>query len=310
MAVVSSLVIEVCVDSVQSAINAVQGGADRLELCANLGVGGGTTPSLGLLKSVQREVDGLPIMAMIRPRTGDFLYSDQELQVMLEDIHVFKEQGVRGIVVGILDKDARVDVERMKLFVVLLITVSLWFTGASIELSMRLFHLKVTIRQTISSSIGSDLNSVCFHRAFDMTRDADEALRDIESIGGISRILTSGQGKRALEALSTLASLFRTTKELNGDERWGLTILPGSGVNATTVAPILDALLPLGLQEIHLSGSRWFQGGMRFKREGMGMGIGGDGDWGVWMVDGEKVSEVRNIADERWDAYRAGDGEE
>ncbi|KAG6817939.1 hypothetical protein H0H87_012407 [Tephrocybe sp. NHM501043] len=273
MPLVSSLLIEVCVDSVQSAINAAQAGADRLELCANLGLGGGTTPSIGLLRSVQKAVIGIPIMAMIRPRTGDFLYSDQELEVMLEDIHVFKEQGVRGIVVGILDKEGRVDVDRMKLIV-----------DEALPLE------------------------VCFHRAFDMTRDADEALRDIESIGGISRILTSGQGKTAHDALSTLTSLFNTTKELIEDEPWGLTIIPGSGINPITVAPILDTLLPFGLQEIHLSGSRWIQGDMKFKREGMGMGVGGDGEWGVWIVDGEKVSEVRNIADERWDAHYVGYG--
>ncbi|KAG6814145.1 hypothetical protein H0H92_002140 [Tricholoma furcatifolium] len=267
MALVSSLLIEVCVDSVRSAIIAAQAGADRLELCANLGVGGGTTPSLGLLRSVQNAVN-IPIMVMIRPRTGDFLYSDEEVEVMLEDIRVFKEHNVRGIVVGMLDKDGRVDVERMKCIV---------DEALPIE--------------------------VCFHRAFDMTREADEALRDIESIGGISRILTSGQGKTALEALPTIESLFNTTKELIDDEPWGLTILPGSGINPTSIDSVLDRLLPLGLQEIHMSGSRWVEGDMSFRREGMGMGIGDEGEWGVWVVDGEKVSEVRGIADERWDAH-------
>ncbi|KAG6910500.1 hypothetical protein DXG01_009919 [Tephrocybe rancida] len=272
MALVSSLLIEVCVDSVQSAINAAQGGADRLELCANLGLGGGTTPSIGLLRTVQKAIDGIPIMAMIRPRTGDFLYSDQELDVMLEDIRVFKEQGVRGVVVGILDKHGRVDVERMK--------------------------------QVVDEALPLE---VCFHRAFDMTRDAEEALRDIESIGGISRILTSGHGKTVPEALTTLTSLILTTKDLIENEPWGLTILPGSGINPSTVGPILNALLPLGLQEIHLSGSRWIGSDMVFKREGMGMGIGGDGEWGVWMVDGENISEVRDVADERWEAHHVGD---
>jgi len=110
----SSFTIEVCIDSVQSAINAAKAGADRFELCANLGLGGGTTPSLGLLKAVQKAAAGIPIMAMIRPRTGDFLYSDDEFNVMLEDIRVFKEHNVRGIVVGVLTALGQVDVERMK----------------------------------------------------------------------------------------------------------------------------------------------------------------------------------------------------
>ncbi|KAG5722786.1 Copper homeostasis protein cutC like protein [Termitomyces sp. T112] len=140
-----------------------------------------------------------------------------------------------------------------------------------------------------------------------MTRDAEEALRDIEGIGGISRILTSGHGKTAPDALATLQSFFLMTKELIEDKPWGLTVLPGSGVNPTTITPILDALLPLGLQEIHLSGSHWIDGGMSFRREGMGMGAGGEGEWGIWMVDREKVSEVREIADKYWESYHGRD---
>jgi len=190
---------------------------------------------------------------------------------MLEDIRIFKECGVRGIVVGILDEDGRVDVDRMK--------------------------------RIVDEALPLE---VCFHRAFDMTRNVDEALRDIESIGGISRILTSGQGKSVLEALPVLESLFRTTKELVEDEPWGLTILPGSGINPQTAGPILDSLLPLGLQEIHLSGGNWKEGGMLFKREGMGMGTGGDGDWSAWVTDAQIVREVREIVDARWELHASG----
>jgi copper homeostasis protein len=154
-----SLIIEVCVDSVQSAIrclsefivtivhltathlnSATRAGADRLEICANLGAGGGTTPTSGLVRSIQRAVE-VPLMVgidgllcarfsfhfayaqnfllrqiMIRPRIGDFLYSDDELEVILEDIRVFKKLGnIRGFVVGALTKDGQVDVERMKM---------------------------------------------------------------------------------------------------------------------------------------------------------------------------------------------------
>ncbi|KAG5637647.1 hypothetical protein H0H81_003724 [Sphagnurus paluster] len=197
---------------------------------------------------------------MVRPRTGDFLYSDEEITVMMEEIRIFKKAGVRGVVVGVLDKAGRVDVERM--------------------------------RGIVDEAL--PVEEVCFHRAFDMTRDPDEALRDIENIGGVSRILTSGHGKSVPEALPTIASLIRTTKE------GGITILPGSGIDMKTVGTVLDTLLPLGLREIHLSGGKWKEGAMEFRREGMGMGTGGKGEWGVWMTDEEIMHEVRVIVDGRW----------
>ncbi|KAF9454215.1 hypothetical protein P691DRAFT_718235 [Macrolepiota fuliginosa MF-IS2] len=262
MATIGNILIEVCIDSVESAINAVEGGADRLELCANLGAGGGTTPSLGLLKLVKQAVKDIPIMVMIRPRVGDFLYSDFELEVMLEDIRTFKDQGVRGFVVGILTKDGRVDVERM--------------------------------RRVVDEILPLE---VCFHRAFDMTKDGEAALRDIMDIGGVSRILTSGQEPTAIQALPKIESLFQLSKTLTDHEVWGLTILPGSGINAKTVPELLARLLPLGLREIHLSGGRWLPNNMVFKRPNMGMGLGGESDWGVWRSQTDKVRDVRRIVD-------------
>jgi copper homeostasis protein len=115
-------------------ISAIRGGADRLELCANLANGGGTTPSLGLLTAVQNTTGDALIMvrlsnfwadvdvdarfwkAMVCPRTGDFVYSEEEISVMLGDIHVFKNCDVRGIVTRALTADGRVDVECMKRF--------------------------------------------------------------------------------------------------------------------------------------------------------------------------------------------------
>lgn len=257
-----SVTLEVCVDSVHSAKIAVQAGADRLELCANLGLGGGTTPSLGLLKAVLKAASETPIMAMVRPRTGDFLYSDDELDVMLEDIRIFKRYPIRGIVMGVLTREGRVDTERTKRIV-----------DAALPLE------------------------VCFHRAFDMTRDHIEALQDIVSIGGISRILTSGHGRTVLDSIDTLASLFRVAKRLAGDDSWPLTVLPGSGVNADTIDPILVSLLPLGLEELHMSGGSWLDGEMQYRREPLGMGVSAEREWSVWQTDGLKVGEVRAIVD-------------
>ncbi|KAK2530525.1 Cutc [Columba guinea] len=100
---------EVCVDSVESAVNAERGGAGRIELCAGL-VEGGTTPSMGLLQVVKQCVR-VPVFVMIRPRGGDFLYSDREVEVMKADIRLAKLHGADGLVFGALTEDGRIDTE-------------------------------------------------------------------------------------------------------------------------------------------------------------------------------------------------------
>ena len=163
--------LEVCVDSVQSAVNAASGGASRLELCSNL-TEGGTTPSLGMLKTVKKAVS-IPVYAMVRPRGGDFLYSDTELQVMKEDIRLLKENGVDGIVFGVLTANGDIDLEKTK------------------ELLQLSRPLPVT-----------------FHRAFDMARDLDSSLDVLVDLG-IERVLTSGGDSTALEGLPVLERLVR-----------------------------------------------------------------------------------------------------
>ncbi|KAH9947109.1 copper homeostasis CutC domain-containing protein [Amylocystis lapponica] len=247
---------EICVDSVESAIAAFHGEADRLELCGNLGLGGGTTPSLGLFKAVQKAVPTLPIMAMVRPRTGDFLYSDAELEIMLEDIRTFKQAGASGVVFGVLTPDGRVDVPRTT--------------------------------QLVNEAVPMQ---VCFHRAFDMTRDVMEALTDVLSIPHVTRILTSGHGPTAPSSLPTLRALADAAYK----SKSAVTILPGSGINASTVRPLVDTLLPF-VREIHLSAGRWDDSEMVYRPEGMGMGVGGAGEWGVWRTNEETVQAVRRTA--------------
>nr|KAF6455539.1 cutC copper transporter [Rousettus aegyptiacus] len=100
---------EVCVDSVESAINAERGGAGRIELCSSL-LEGGTTPSMGVLQVVKQCVQ-IPVFVMIRPRGGDFLYSDREVEVMKADIHLAKLYGADGLVFGALTEDGHIDKE-------------------------------------------------------------------------------------------------------------------------------------------------------------------------------------------------------
>ncbi|KAJ3892881.1 copper homeostasis CutC domain-containing protein [Lentinula edodes] len=238
------ILVEVCVDSVESAMNAVRGGANRLELCGNLGLGGGTTPSLGLLKEVRKAIESfkVPLMVMIRPRTGDFLYSESEMQVMLEDIRIFKENGVVGFVFGVLTGEGRVDVAR---------TQSL---------------INASLPGQVLMSANPSESSLC-----------------------------SGQGKSVSGSLEVLASLLGTTQ--NGLS--GPIIMPGSGISPDTIGHVLDILLPLGLSEIHLSAGNWMEGGMTFRREEMGMGVGGKGDWGSWKTDERIVGEVIALSNSR-----------
>nr|GAT57421.1 stearoyl-CoA desaturase [Mycena chlorophos] len=270
-----SLIIEVCVDSVQSAVNAIAGGATRLELCGNLGVGGGTTPSLGLLKAVQKVADAVPIMAMVRPRTGDFLYSPDELDVMLQDIRVFKEHRVAGVVLGVLQADGRVAIAATRQLVA---------EAAPLQGKSGLLSFWFALR----------LGVVCFHRAFDMARDPIEALEDVASVGGITRILTSGNRPTAPRGLETLKALCRHEREhWHAVRSGGLSIMPGSGLNAQTAGVVLDALLPLGIVEIHLSGGGFVPSAMEFRPEDSeGMGMGG---WEVWVTSQDKVAGVRRL---------------
>ncbi len=166
---------EVCLDSVESALEAQKGGAHRVELCDNL-FEGGTTPSAGTIR-IAREKLNIGLQVMIRPRGGDFCYSDIEMEVMRQDILTARELGADGVVIGILLPDGRVDKKR------------------SSELI----------------SLAGDMN-VTFHRAFDMTRDPFEALEDIIDLG-CNRILTSGQEATVPEGIDLLRQLVEKAED-------------------------------------------------------------------------------------------------
>ncbi len=162
---------EICADSVESAIVAESAGAGRIELCSAL-VEGGVTPSAGLIESVRRNT-GIKLHVLIRPRSGDFLYSDTEFSVMRRDIDMAGELGADGIVTGILNSDGTVDAERTALL-------------AEYATPM----------------------SLTFHRAFDLCRDPKKGLEDIMAAGA-ARVLTSGQAKSAIEGATLIKSLIK-----------------------------------------------------------------------------------------------------
>ena len=161
--------LECCVDSAASALEAAAGGADRLELCSNLVIGG-TTPSPALLTQI-KEHTYIPVYPLIRPRFGDFLYTAQEIKVMCEDIRLLKEYGADGFVIGALRLDGSLD------------------TDALSDLINACGNLPLTL-----------------HRAFDMCSDAFSALKTAEVLG-FSTILTSGQKNTCTEGIPLLKEL-------------------------------------------------------------------------------------------------------
>lgn len=168
-------ILEICVDSVESAINAQRGGATRLELCSNLIIGG-TTPTRSLFEEVRKNVD-IPINILIRPRFGDFLYSRHEIKIIKNEIKMFREMGADGIVAGILTKEGEIDLENMENF--------------------------VSESQNIP---------VTFHRAFDVCKNPIKAFHELKK-AGIKAILTSGQEENCLKGKDLLKKLVELSNE-------------------------------------------------------------------------------------------------
>ncbi|MES1220400.1 MAG: copper homeostasis protein CutC [Bacteroidota bacterium] len=168
-------IIEIATSDFLTTKSAVEGGADRIELCANLAEGG-TTASYGHIRQCRETFDVL-IYPIIRPRGGDFLFTSEEFNIMLQDVKVCKELGCDGVVIGLLNKDGSIDIKR---------------TSQLIEAAYPL--------------------GITFHRAFDRCRDPFEAMEQLISIG-CERILTSGQKPSAPDAVDVIAELNKAADE-------------------------------------------------------------------------------------------------
>lgn len=239
----NSAMIEVCAYSIESCLTAQRAGAGRVELCGGMAEGG-TTPSAGLIQLARQHLH-IPLFVMIRPRGGDFLYTDAEFAVMQADINAARSLGADGVVLGILNADGTVDEARTR------------------QLVEQAHPLPVT-----------------FHRAFDMTHDATEALDAVIRTGAV-RILTSGQQPTAEAGIPLLSKL---VKQAAGR----IEIMAGAGVNAKNAA----RLWVTGVDALHTSGSIRHESGMQFRQPAVSMASATPSEYEQIEADESKIRGV------------------
>ena len=214
------MLIEACVDSVASALAAEDGGASRIELCDAL-VEGGLTPSAGKIALCCERLK-IPVVVLIRPRGGDFLYGDTDTELMVRDIHVAKELGAKGVAIGALKVDGTIDEAKL----------------ATLIAAARPME-------------------VVYHRAYDGTPDPFVALETLIKLG-VDRVLTSGQGKTAIDGILVLEALVTAAKGR-------ITILAGGGVDETNAPRLVTAAR---VQELHIRGTTAVMSQMTYKHPG------------------------------------------
>ena len=244
--------LEVCVDSLASARAAIAGGADRLELCAALAVGG-LTPYTELLRQIREESD-IPIRCLIRPRAGDFLYTEEELEMMAGQILELKDAGADGFVIGCLTADGALDMEATGFLVV-----------ACGECGITL------------------------HRCIDVSADPKQTYRDAMTLD-IDTVLTSGAAPSCRSGMEMIGELLALRDALHGPE-----ILVGAGVNAAVIAEFRKVFPDAGA--FHMSGKTEVESGMRFRREGIPMGVSGLDEWHIQQTDAKAVRAARLALD-------------
>ncbi len=243
--------LEVCVDSLASARCAIRGGADRLELCSALSIGG-LTPYTALLEQIRQESD-IPVRCLMRPRAGDFLYTKEEILQMAREIQVLRYAGANGFVIGCLTPEGDLDTEAMK--------------------------------PLLDAAQGAGLT---LHRCIDVSRNLKETYLKAGELG-IDTVLTSGGAGNCRAGMDTIGTL------LTLQEQGGPQVLIGAGVNASVIAEF-RAHFPAA-SAFHMSGKTEIESGMRFRREGIPMGIPGFDEWHIQQTSTEAVRDARTVLD-------------
>ena len=246
-------ILEVCVDSYASAMAAIAGGADRLELCSALAVGG-LTPSPALLQQI-REVSSIPVRCLMRTRGGDFLYTAEEIRQMAAEIRLLRSAGADGFVIGCLTADGKLDADAMK--------------------------------PLLEAAEGAGLT---LHRCIDVSADLCQTYRDA-AVLGIDTVLTSGGAGNCLSGMKTIRQLIALRNEIDGPE-----VLIGAGVKASVIGEYLKKVP--GVRAFHMSGKTEVESGMRFRREGVPMGLPGLDEWHIPVTSQEAVAAAKSLLTE------------
>ena len=212
-----TIILEACTDCVQSAINAQKGGADRIELCSNLVIGG-LTPGKALFDLVKKYTD-IKTRVLLRPRYGDYCYNQYEFEQLKEEVQMYCEMGADGVVIGMLNPDGTLDTERMA---------------------------------ELIKAAGNKEKAL--HRAFDVCIDPMKALQE-KSAGRIEILAASGIGAESIEKL-----------------------LPYTGITS-----------------YHMSGKIVVDSMMKYRKEGIGLGLSERGDYALWQTSEEEIVKAVKV---------------
>lgn len=241
-------ILEICVDSLASARAAITGGADRLELCSALSIGG-LTPYISLLRQIRAESD-IPIRCLMRPRAGDFLYTPEEIAMMAEQIRELKAAGANGFVIGCLTAEGKLDKDAMQ--------------------------------PLLTAAAGCGLT---LHRCIDVSRNPCETYLEAGKLG-IDTVLTSGGAGNCTAGKETIGRMLALQESGQGSQ-----VLVGAGVNAKVIAAF-RAEFP-NATAFHMSGKTDIESGMRFRREGVPMGIPGFDEWHIQQTGLDAVKAAK-----------------